>query len=516
MPGVTTSLLSANVNGFSADPVDVEVDLTKGLAKFKIVGLPDKAVEEARERLAAAVTNSGAKPPQHMNATITVNLAPADMKKRGTWFDLPIALGFLLASEQLRLHEQFTSTGMLAVGELGLDGTIRRVSGVLPAATLAKSSNAVLVIPKENLSEAMLIAGLHILAADSLKELTQILESGAEAMIGTGIVPEAANVRDLDFDIGFIRGQAQAKRALEIAAAGGHNIRMSGAPGSGKTLLARTLPTIMPPLSIEEQIEVTSIWSVAGLLHKMQPLIVYPPFRAPHHSASRAALVGGGSGKVTPGEVTLAHRGALFLDEFPEFPRHVLEALRQPVEDGIVTVSRSGGTATYPARFLLIAAQNPCPCGNLTDKERECICSAGEIERYKRRVSGPMLDRIDLHVEVPRIAFDEFREDSHSAESSETVRARTIAARDRQTARFKEKSYGTNAEMPVQDIDVFCVVGADAEKLLRQAHDQLQLSPRGITRILKTARTIADLSGDESIDQSHIAEAIQYRREVGE
>ena len=510
-----TTLLSANLSGFSADPVDVEVDLTRGRAKFSIVGLADKTVEEARERLAAAVNNLGAKPPQHLNSSVTVNLAPADMKKRGTWFDLPIALAFLLASEQIRLHESEASS-LLAVGELGLDGSLRRVRGVLPAAALAKTKNATLLIPKDNLEEAMLVEGVTIIAADTLKELIGLLEQGEGERLGAGAVAEAADTRESDFDLGFIRGQETAKRALEIAAAGGHNIRMAGPPGSGKTLLARTLPTILPPLDHAAQLEVTGIWSVAGLLHEKQPLMVYPPFRAPHHSASRAALVGGGSGQVTPGEVTLAHRGVLFLDELPEFPRHVLEALRQPIEDGIVTVSRSEGTATYPARFLLVAAQNPCPCGHLTDNERECVCSAGEIERYKRRVSGPILDRIDLHVDVPRITFDEFREPEHAAESSETVRKRTVSARRRQAERFTDKVYGTNAEMPAKDVPGLCTTDEAGEKMLRAAHDTLKLSPRGVTRILKTARTIADLAESESIESAHIAEAIHYRHETEE
>lgn len=509
-----TTLLSANLSGFSADPVDVEVDLTKGRAKFSIVGLADKTVEEARERLAAAVSNMDAKPPQHLNRSVTVNLAPADMKKRGTWFDLPIALAFLIASEQILPKD--TTEEILAVGELGLDGSLRRVRGVLPAAALAKERDVTLLVPKENLEEAMLVEDVRILAADSLRELVDLLEAGEGIVGGSGAAPSAQDMRESDFDLGFIRGQETAKRALEIAAAGGHNIRMAGPPGSGKTLLARTIPTILPPLDHAAQLEVTGIWSVAGLLHEKQPLMVYPPFRAPHHSASRAALVGGGSGQVTPGEVTLAHRGVLFLDELPEFPRHVLEALRQPIEDGIVTVSRSEGTATYPARFLLVAAQNPCPCGHMTDSERECVCSAGEIERYKRRVSGPMMDRIDLHVDVPRITFDEFRDRDHTAEPSETVRKRTVSARERQIKRFSEKEYATNAEMPAKDVSDFCSTDEAGEKMLRSAHDTLKLSPRGITRILKTARTIADLAGSEEILSAHIAEAIQYRHETEE
>ena len=510
--GAPVNLLSANLEGFRAEPVTVEVDLTKGLARFKIVGLPDKAVEEARERIAAAVFNSGAKPPQHQNSTVTVNLAPADMKKRGTWFDLPIALAYLTASNQLN---PFGAAKMLVVGELGLDGVVRRVNGVLPAAVLAKSEHAILVVPEPNLSEAMLVQGLKILPVNSLEGAIKALEEGREPYVGDGVA-ETDTPQASDYDFGFIRGQAQAKRALELAAAGGHNIRMSGPPGSGKTLLARALPTIMPPLTGEEQIAVTTIWSVAGLLNDDTPLITLPPLRAPHHSASRTALVGGGSGRVSPGEVTLAHRGVLFLDEFPEFPRHVLEALRQPVEDGVVTVSRSGGSATYPARFLLVTAQNPCPCGNLTDPERECVCVVGEIERYKRRVSGPMLDRIDLHVDVPRLPFSELRGKDAGAESSADVLSRVAQARVVQRERFREATISMNAEMLTQTVEEVCTLDGRGEELLKRAHDSLKLSPRGLTRILKVSRTIADLAGATDIASEHIAEAIQYRREVGE
>lgn len=500
-------IYSANLDGFRARKITVEVDLTSGLHQFRIVGLADKAVEEARERVAAAVKNSAAKPPQHHSSRVTINLAPADVKKHGTWFDLPIALVFLLASKQLQLAH---SENLLAIGELGLDGTIRSVTGTLAAAVLAKELEAVLVLPKENRAEAMLVPGLKLRVASTLKELIEALEEGRAPETSTGIPPLLPMDETNDFDFGFIRGQEHAKRALEIAAAGNHNLLMSGAPGAGKTLLARALPTILPKLIPDEMIEVTTIWSVAGLLHPERPLITVPPFRAPHHTASRAALIGGGSGRAAPGEVTLAHRGVLFLDELPEFPRHVLEALRQPIEDGMVTISRSEGTATYPARFLFLAAQNPCPCGNATDKERICSCSAGDIVRYRRRVSGPMLDRIDLTVHVPRISFEKLRTDSDT-EPSEDIRKRVERARTLQEKRLRKHAFRTNAEMRTQDVKRFCVIDQEGENMLKAAHDRLLLSPRAVTRILKISRTIADLAESEKIAAHHVAEALQYR-----
>lgn len=505
-------ILSANLDGFRARKVTVEVDLSPGLHQFKIVGLPDKAVEEARERVSSAIKNSHAKPPQHHSRRVTINLAPADIKKHGTWFDLPIALAFLIASEQLEPQRQET---YLVVGELGLNGTVRPVTGTLAAAVLAKELGATLIIPQGNRAEALLVPELQLLAVSSLQDLVTALEEGREPERGTGLPPNILAQEANDFDFGFIRGQEHAKRAMEIAAAGNHNLLMLGPPGAGKTLLARALPTILPALTPEAMIEVTTIWSVAGLLHPERPLVAMPPFRAPHHTASRAALIGGGSGKATPGEVTLAHRGVLFLDELPEFPRHVLEALRQPLEDGIVTVSRSEGTSTYPARFLFLGAQNPCPCGNATDQERMCVCSAGDIARYRKRVSGPMLDRIDLTVHVPRISFEKLR-GAEDAEPSSVIRERIQEARGRQARRFSKLSFHTNAEMRTQDVKTFCAIEKDAEDVLKSAHDRLMLSPRAVTRILKVARTIADLAASDCIAIHHVSEALQYRPSTDE
>lgn len=498
---------SLSVVGLNVKPVRVEIDLDPGLHNFRIVGLADKAVEESRERVGAAVKASGAKPPQRFNRKIIVNLAPADLKKQGPAFDLPIAVAFLIASDQINFKAR---PDLVFAGELALDGSLCSVQGVLAMAIYAQRHDLILVIPKENKAEASLVKDLKIIASDSLKDLVLKLEKNTAAAVevGDGIPKNFAGVLKSDFDMGFIRGQEQAKRALEIAAAGGHHILLHGSPGSGKTILSRAMPTILPPMSEDETLEVTKIWSVAGLLHAERPLILERPFRTPHHSASLVSIIGGGTSP-RPGEISLAHRGVLFLDEFPEFPRSILEALRQPLEDGEVTVARAKETVLFPARFSLVAAQNPCPCGNLGDQEVPCVCSSGDIMKYKRKISGPILDRIDINVSVPRVSFEKLR--GSDSESSQDIRLRVIVARKLQEERFSASKIHTNAEMSTRQINSFCKLNRESEQILKRAHDKFHLSPRGHNRILKVARTISDLAGEENIGPGHIAEAVHYR-----
>lgn len=513
---MSAMVFSAAIIGLDAVSVEVELDISGGMPLFSIVGLPDKAVEESKERVSAALKNSGvALYPQRKGQRITVNLAPADLKKQGSLYDLPIALGYLLASKQI----SFSPDRKLFCGELSLDGRLRHVNGVLAIADFARKKGfKELYVPEVDAQEASLVQGLSVIPVKTLRQLishlqgTDLIAPIRKSHFLDKIVEEEDSKDALDF--AYIKGQEQAKRALELAAAGGHNVLLNGSPGSGKTLLARSFPTILPRMEFDEALEVTRIFSIAGLLPPEKPLLTQRPFRSPHHSASSISLVGGGSFP-HPGEVTLAHRGVLFLDEFPEFPRRALEALRQPLEDGYVTISRAAGTLKFPANFTLIAAMNPCPCGNLYDPVKECTCSPYQIARYQRKISGPILDRIDIHIIVLRVKYEKLASEGQG-ESSATIRQRVQKARFLQRQRFGKKSSFLNSDMTNLQIKKFCPLNQESKRLLKQAVSQYHLSARGYFRILKVARTIADLSGSEEINYSHLAEAIQYRVRDGD
>ena len=492
---------SAAVLGIDAYPVEVEVNSGWGQPAVVIVGLPDAAVKESRDRVKTAIENSGFK---YVMGRTTINLAPADVKKEGPSFDLPIAIGILAVSDQIAAQHL---NDLVIVGELALSGAVRSVNGVLTIALCARAQGKRgIVVPFDNGAEAAVVQGLEVYPAKNLREVAEFV-AGKKEIAPLREDPELMfqQQRRYDIDLADVKGQESVKRALEVAAAGGHNLLMIGPPGSGKTLLAKRVPTFLPGMTLEESLETTKIHSICGLLPKGQALVATRPFRSPHHTTSSAGLLGG-TANLTPGEISLANHGVLFLDELPEFHRDVLEAMREPLEEGRVVISRATGTMTFPAQFMLLASMNPCPCGFYGDSKRECRCSPNMITKYRNRISGPLLDRIDIHIEVPAVKYKEMAGEA-TGETSERVRQRVAAARAVQRDRFGH----TNARLTPKEMKQHCRLDADCQELLKMAMTELNLSARAYDRILKVSRTIADLDNASAIQSQHISEAIQYR-----